>query len=1250
MVRPGSTPASAPVPSAPGAATSDSSPVGPDPTRVVTTGRRVELVVVPSGERVADVLARRPGAAPSFNRTLRVALAMRGGVSLAVWIGGTVAELDLLRRIRLYDLGDLTLAIVPETPGRPLTGPVRVRLQAYAEMLDAAGYDRVEFDLLAGASAGGLNAVVYAVAQRAGTGLDRLLRTWGSVGGFWGLLHPPGARRILALMQGEKYFRSETDKALVEIYDTDDRHPDLVAEYTAVDLSATVIDANDEYEEDANEGRGHFRFVGDDAHRLDNRIPARHRELETAARPVDPAVREDDLTNLSRLALAARSTSSLPGGFEPAAIDSFRGDAGTGDEAGIDGGPGMRFAFAGHRAEASTPYRVVDGAVFDNVPIERALRAARSRVSDRRADRAMIFLDPEPDPPLGGRVDWDPNASRFFRAIKAMFDKQLRRESVAREVAELERFNTDQQVARARFEGAAPLVASALADPGGVVARRPAYLRALAVDLADHLAETIAAPSLWQLHSSLEHRRRYRPIPLVRLTAMADVATERVSTMPPAHRDAFARSPLALADAANCVLGWTRALEALPAEPGARHGFAFGEVREAAYTALTAALAWRDRVTVRVLEETADFAERGADPTADDLRGWIDLWLAESRRFREPDAWDGLDRAVARLRIATVNVEREIAAGSRELEPRWAGSPWRPLAEGPMLSAVDLPPLYHSAGIPPALSSVRYWAIGVDEPPADPQQYLALVQDRWYSMLGRVLRTPGLTPREAAAAVEAASAEVALDRGSKLAGYGVGNFLGFLAREWRVNDWWWGRLDGAAGIARFLTSLAPDAVQTARAVRVLQDAVLAEADEPEVVARALSPLESVPGPAPAATSASASSASASPSASASASASSASLEEAGTARRARMRAGTDTIFNLDPSYRFAIASRTVRLFDRVVVQPVRRGTRWLALAVLVLLRPLLVPVPTLFDPPRLALVSGFVAAVAWLLTWDDVEFDSIWWLGVALVSGLVAVAVIAGSVGSRLRHWSAVAEALGGELGSAAGQARTRARRPAWFMASVAIASVFPFMIAIIGSNFLLMLLCLGVTIVLTAIAVRAATAASRAPIPGREARTIGMISVFALLGGVLPIAQLLTEYLTRGRTPAALEVPRDLNWVALAVGAAAVTIALTWDWLRIGYRPILDEDGTPVAAGERRPIDRINLVNWCTVTIASVLAALGAYALAKLVTVGIAPLLADTVAATAFIVVWANVVWWMPDGVRRLPRTDDRVERAPLA
>ncbi|HEU4757562.1 MAG TPA: DUF3376 domain-containing protein, partial [Agromyces sp.] len=892
-------------------------PARPDaapPGRALTTSTRpVRVVVVRAGERVEQVIARHPGAAPSFNRTLRVALAMRGGVSLAVWIGGAVAELDLLRRIRLYDAGAETLALVPETAGRPLTAPVLARLQAYAELLDAAGYDRVEFDLLAGASAGGLNAVVYAVAQRAGTGLDTLLDTWGRVGGFWGLLHPPGSRRILALMQGEDYFRAHTFDALQQIYGTDDRHPDLVASYTAVDLSATVIDAADEFEEDANEGRGHFRFVGSDAHELDNRIPTRSDDEDR---------RRDDLVNLSRLALAARSTSSLPGGFEPAHVDSFGGVAGDAEQ---QAGPGMRFAFAAHREGPETPYRIVDGAVFDNVPIERALRAARTRGSDRRADRAMLFLDPEPDPPVGGQVAWDANASRFFRAIGAMLSRQFRRESVAREVAELERFNAERLVAAARFDSAAPLVASAPWSHDAVQERRVAYLRALGTDLADHLAETIATPSLWQLHSSLTNRRRYRPIPLISLTGLADAATRRFAALTSSERAALAKSPLALADAANCALGWTRALESLPAEPGSRRGLALPEVRRVAYDALTAANAWLDELTARVLVRTDELAAKGRTPGAADFDAWIDGWIAASGRIRTTEHWHELDKAVARLRITSVRVEQDASAGTRTLPPEWAGSAWRPLAGAPSIAAADLPPLYHSSGIPAALSHVRYWAIGVDEVPDDPASFGTLATERWYSVLGAALRQPGTTPEQVAAAVTAASQRVVLDRQSKLAGYGIGNFLGFLARDWRVNDWWWGRLDAAAGVARFFTALEPGAVRTDAAVRALQDAVLEEADEPALAQRGLSPLETV------------ASEPADPRA----------------ARRERLRAGTDTILNLDPSYRFAIASRTVRLVDRVIVQPVNRAAAVVAQAVLAFVRPVLAALPTVFDPPRL---------------------------------------------------------------------------------------------------------------------------------------------------------------------------------------------------------------------------------------------------------------------------------------------------------
>lgn len=1167
------------------------------PTGATTSDRPVELIVVRPDERVEQVIDRYPGGpVPSFNRTMRVVLAMRGGVSLAVWIGGAVAELDLIRRIRLYDDGDRTLAFVPETPQQPLTPAVRARLQVYAELLDAAGYDRVEFDLLAGASAGGLNAVVYAVAQRAGTGLDDLLATWADVGGFWDLLHPPGARGIVALMQGEGHFRPSVLEALTRIYDTDDRHPDLVAPYTGVDLSATVIDADDEYEEDANEGRGHFRFIGSDEHLLDNRVPRREDGI-------DATRRADDDESLSRLALAARSTSSLAGGFEPAHVDSWGGAAGDPEDAAQRG---MRFAFAAHRAEPGTPFRIVDGAVFDNVPIERALRSARSRVSDRRADRVMLFLDPEPDPPIGGETRWDADASRFFRALRAMISRQFRSESVSREVAELERFNADRLVAAARLDGAAPLVAAAQWSPAEVQRRQAAYVRALGVELADQLAETISAPSLWQLSSTRPSRRRYRPIPRARLAALGPALGRRFSVLGVAGTAKVAKSPAALADAANCVLGWARALETVPARRGARRGLELTEVRRVAYDALAAAMRWQDELTAAVLELADRAASGGGAPGDAEIEEWIDAWLAASAGIRTIDEWDALDTAVARLRLASATAERDAAAGRTDLSSTWIASAWRPLASIAAMSAVDLPPLYHSAGIPAALSHVEYWAIGVDEPPADPGDFTTLGGDRRLGILARGIRTPARRVDEIAADVRGADDHPVLDRQTKLAGYGFGNFFGFLARDWRVNDWWWGRMDAAAGLARFVAAQHPGRVREEAAVRTLQDAVLAEADEPRYAEHKLSPFAAVSG-----------------------------TSDDGSERRARLRAGTESVVNLDPAYRFAIASRTVRLLDRVLVQPVGRAAKIAAYAVLAFLRPLLVVLPTVVDPPRLALIAGFTAAVAWPLTWQSIGRLQPAWAVVTLAVAVAAVIVIWGGVVAVQRRWAAVVAELDGRLEREAGAARRMARTRAYVTAAVATASVVPLVIALLQSNFLLIVLCSGVTAVLGAIARRLASAARRAPVPGRDRRTIAMLVVFALLGGVLPLVLLGLDL--AGDVPSWLAPSGVWNLPVLTGGAVAVTIALTVDWLRLGRT--------------RAEIARTRGVNWITATAASVgLAALAYWFTVDVATEGAAPLLADTIAAAMFLLAWANVLWWLPEAARETPRIPDDVEHAPLA
>ena len=121
-----------------------------------------------------------PTADLDLRPVLRLALAMRGGVSLAVWIGGAVAELDLLRGAR-------------ESAGLPES--LRERGELYGGLLDLAGYAAVEIDVLAGASAGGLNAVLYGLAQSNGRRIDDMVEVWSQLAHFPALLRQRSEER-----------------------------------------------------------------------------------------------------------------------------------------------------------------------------------------------------------------------------------------------------------------------------------------------------------------------------------------------------------------------------------------------------------------------------------------------------------------------------------------------------------------------------------------------------------------------------------------------------------------------------------------------------------------------------------------------------------------------------------------------------------------------------------------------------------------------------------------------------------------------------------------------------------------------------------------------------------------------------------------------------------------------------------------------------------------------------------------------
>src|SRR3954470_22585917 len=96
---------------------------------------------------------------------LRIALGMRGGVSLAVWMGGACSEIDRFRRALDAD-------------GAPI----------YRQVLTASGYGSVAVDVVAGASAGGLNSVLLGCSVVHGMHFDREIRNlWLRLGDLGGL-------------------------------------------------------------------------------------------------------------------------------------------------------------------------------------------------------------------------------------------------------------------------------------------------------------------------------------------------------------------------------------------------------------------------------------------------------------------------------------------------------------------------------------------------------------------------------------------------------------------------------------------------------------------------------------------------------------------------------------------------------------------------------------------------------------------------------------------------------------------------------------------------------------------------------------------------------------------------------------------------------------------------------------------------------------------------------------------------------
>lgn len=358
-------------------------------------------------------------------KELRLALVCYGGVSLAVYMHGITKEVWHLARA-----------------SRAFHHPAAVQLDgvaaAYRDFLKVIERDhglqvRVLPDILTGASAGGINAVFLAQAIHAGHSLEpltdlwlanadvseltdpdaepmwRYAKLWAQPIAEWFLSRPGNAvsatvspetraevrAKVSRLVRGRWFsppfsgarFSAMLFEAFMRMEEEGDRVPLLPLGYP-IDLAVTVTDF-----------RGHpetLRLnsppqVEETEHRLPINFRARVGESvgeHTCAPLADPL----------ELVLAARATASFPGAFPPLTLAEIDALAEAEGHPWASRGEFLERVMPSHVARGTVgEVALIDGAVLVNAPFGAALAALYGRPAQREVDRRFVYLDPRPE-------------------------------------------------------------------------------------------------------------------------------------------------------------------------------------------------------------------------------------------------------------------------------------------------------------------------------------------------------------------------------------------------------------------------------------------------------------------------------------------------------------------------------------------------------------------------------------------------------------------------------------------------------------------------------------------------------------------------------------------------------------------------------------------------------------------------------------------------------------------------------------
>jgi len=263
-------------------------------------------------------------------------------------------------------------------------------------------------DVIVGTSAGGINGAFLAYAQAYDADLSWLGAKWAELGSFEKLLRDPREPGRGSFLRGDDYFLGKLADAFEELasgagsgsYVRPDRRPvDLIINTTLMRGWSTphVDDFGTAFEESSHGGELRLTRAADTP-------------------PSDDPFNDPEI--IRRLALASRSTASFPVAFEPSFLPV--GEDGN-DVDHPDMAVATRLAVA---APLPQSRYVLDGGILLNQPVRPALASIYAQPADRQVRRLLMHVNPDPRSaipgPIADLVGWgQADAHRADRADRA---------------------------------------------------------------------------------------------------------------------------------------------------------------------------------------------------------------------------------------------------------------------------------------------------------------------------------------------------------------------------------------------------------------------------------------------------------------------------------------------------------------------------------------------------------------------------------------------------------------------------------------------------------------------------------------------------------------------------------------------------------------------------------------------------------------------------------------------------------------